>query len=243
MFGNNAIRKKEQHDGSVLQVTGIWYTLQGEGPFAGMPAVFIRLTGCTLACWWCDTQWNDDGDPMVPVQEIVERVKAVMPPHCSLIVLTGGEPLRQSIGPLVEALHREVGSADGTLMVQVETSGSVYDDYLDKRSEADGLYIVCSPKTPKVNERLFARADCFKYVLVPGEVSAEDGLPIRSTQQEGKAATIARPREGAPVFISPCDMHDDGDPENALSYAQAGQVAMQFGYRLSLQMHKHVGAA
>lgn len=60
MFGQNTPRRRES--GGLLQVQDVFYTIQGEGPFAGRTAVFIRLTGCNLRCWFCDTVWGDDSD-------------------------------------------------------------------------------------------------------------------------------------------------------------------------------------
>ena len=58
MFGKNKILKPEIHDGNNLDVQEIFPTLQGEGPYAGWPAVFIRLGGCNLACDFCDTEFE-----------------------------------------------------------------------------------------------------------------------------------------------------------------------------------------
>ena len=55
MHGNNAIRKQELREDGALQVHELFYTLKGEGMFVGHPAIFIRLTGCNLACTFCDT--------------------------------------------------------------------------------------------------------------------------------------------------------------------------------------------
>ena len=58
MFGTNPSRKQVLDDGQELWVQEVFYTLQGEGPFSGQPALFIRLAGCNLRCFWCDTEFE-----------------------------------------------------------------------------------------------------------------------------------------------------------------------------------------
>ena len=75
-----------------MQISEIFYSLQGEGTLVGVPSVFIRLAGCPLRCRWCDTKYAWDfgaGEDLGPAQ-IVEKV-ATWP--CRHVVLTGGEPL------------------------------------------------------------------------------------------------------------------------------------------------------
>ncbi|MGA7304194.1 MAG: 7-carboxy-7-deazaguanine synthase QueE [Rhodothermales bacterium] len=94
-----------------------YYTIQGEGTYAGRAAYFIRLAGCDVGCPWCDTKesWSLDGRPIVPTEVLV---------HCAVssggavVVVTGGEPTMHQLGPLVDSLH-EAG-----LEVHLETSGA-----------------------------------------------------------------------------------------------------------------------
>lgn len=59
MFGNNPIRKQVLRDDGALYISGIFATIQGEGPLTGTPAIFIRLSGCNLQCGFCDTDFED----------------------------------------------------------------------------------------------------------------------------------------------------------------------------------------
>jgi organic radical activating enzyme len=228
MFGNNPPRKQELRADGQLWVQEVFYTLQGEGPFAGQPAVFVRLAGCNLRCYWCDTEF--ESSTWVPsLDELVRTVEEQRPPKCDLVVVTGGEPFRQNIAPLLEVL---LGRG---LRVQIETAGTLWLDI----PEHERLFIVCSPKTPRLNAQLEQRINAYKYVLADSEIDVEDGLPTMSTQVRGERARIARPRAGVDVYVMPRDDHDRA--KNAAHLATCVEVAKQHGYRLTIQLHKLVG--
>ncbi len=227
MFGNNPSRKQVNDDGRRLWIQEVFYTIQGEGPFGGQPALFIRLAGCNLRCFWCDTEF--ESSQWVPkLDELLQRAAQLRPASCDLVVITGGEPFRQNIAPLVEALLGE------GLRVQIETAGTLWVEL----PEHERLTIVCSPKTPRLNPSLERRISAYKYVLAAGEIDA-DGLPTRSTQVRDKADRVARPRPGATVYVMPRDDHDQRS--NAENLAACVKVSMEHGYRLTIQTHKLVG--
>jgi 7-carboxy-7-deazaguanine synthase len=98
-----------------MVVTEIFKSIQGESTFAGLPCVFVRLTGCNLRCHWCDTAYAFQGGQKVSVEEVLERVRQL---GGELVELTGGEPLLQEdVCPLTERLLAE------GFRVLVETSG------------------------------------------------------------------------------------------------------------------------
>lgn len=102
-----------------MKVTEIFYSIQGESSWAGLPCVFVRTTGCHLRCVWCDTDYAFYGGRDLTVAEIVEQVEQVGK-GCELVQLTGGEPLLQKeIGRLAEQL------LDRDYTVLCETSGSI----------------------------------------------------------------------------------------------------------------------
>ncbi len=208
---------------NILQVRHIWYTVQGEGPYAGHAAVFIRLTGCNLRCTFCDTEWDDKFDGYRNVIEIVNYVKHIAPEHCKFVVLTGGEPTRQPLSKLIPDL------LDAGFKVQIETAGSFWQECMSM----DGVTIVVSPKLSKVHPNIWYQADAWKYVIQYGHVAA-DGLPKGSTQINATGSSPRRPPKGAQVYLQPCDEPNLlGDNERLVA-----ELAMKHGYIAGLQMHK-----
>lgn len=222
MFGKNVKRPVDTN--TRLQIQDIFYTIQGEGPHSGIPAVFVRLTGCNLACEFCDTVWNDDGDLRFTPEEVVEKVFALKPKHCFLVVITGGEPLRQrAVIPLMRLLLEE------GIDVQIETNGTIWHEEIPKAVD-----IVVSPKTRHVNPHLALRARAWKYVVSRANIDEKDGLPVG----------LPRPPRGVmneDIYISPIDEYDR--LFNMLNMKAAAKSCMDFGYRLMVQVHKVVGLA
>ncbi len=220
MFGKNPLRPPEKGNGSQLLVVEIFATLQGEGPFVGQPSVFVRLGGCNLACNFCDTEFEQfEAMELVSITEQVQKLAADT--H-DLVVITGGEPLRQNISPLCEALL-----AKG-LRVQIETNGTLW------RELPQGVNIVCSPKISdgkyhKLRPDLLARVDALKFIVSAGNKD------YQTAGEVGQAGT------NIPVYVQPMDEYDPA--KNAKNAAHALALAQANGYRLSMQMHKLWGIA
>lgn len=220
MFGQNPIRPPLLGDGSRLEVKHIFPTLQGEGPFAGHPAVFIRLAGCNLACTFCDTEFEDGKE--MPLPEIMDEVHRLAVNIqgvrvSDLVVITGGEPFRQPIDSLCTALL----AAD--FRVQIETNGTMF------RPVDDRVNIVCSPKNTgqgyaPVRPDMDARVSAYKFLL---------------STRDKRYANVPHVRANVPVYVQPMDEYN---PQvNAANLAYATQISQQHGYRLSLQIHKILG--
>jgi 7-carboxy-7-deazaguanine synthase len=100
----------------MLRVNEIFYSIQGESTFAGFPCIFIRMTGCNLRCTYCDTTYAYEEGDDIPLDSILTTVKKF---DCSLIEVTGGEPLIQDETPdLISALIKN------GYTVLLETNGS-----------------------------------------------------------------------------------------------------------------------
>lgn len=227
--------KAEESDGSNLLVHSIFYTIQGEGPHAGKPAVFIRLAGCNLQCPGCDTEYSHGAERLTFIT-ILSRVAESHGDGLAwkpLVVITGGEPFRQNIIPLIEALRIN------DYRVQVETNGTLAPD----EWTVWDFDIVVSPKAGKVSEALWSKIIAYKYVLDGGHIDERDGLP---TSVLGMPAKPARPHSGfaGEVYVQPADVSGIGNPmdwENQKNLEATIQSAMKYGYRLCIQTHKVAG--
>src|SRR5258708_34184328 len=87
-----------------MQITEIYKSLQGESTHAGLPCVFVRLTGCNLRCSWCDSEYTFQGGRKMAMEEVWDEVKRLSPG--GLVEITGGEPMLQerAVGPLMQRL-------------------------------------------------------------------------------------------------------------------------------------------
>jgi len=101
-----------------MQITEIYKSLQGESTYAGMPCVFVRLTGCNLRCTWCDSEYTFQGGRRMTVGEVRDEI-ARLSPGGGLVEITGGEPMLQEkeVVPLMQHL------LDDGYRVLLETSG------------------------------------------------------------------------------------------------------------------------
>src|ERR1700739_4299367 len=100
-----------------MQITEIYKSLQGESTYAGLPCVFVRLTGCNLRCSWCDSEYTFTGGHRMTVEEVAEEVEHLG--ASGLVEITGGEPMLQEreVVPLMQRL------LDDGYTVLLETSG------------------------------------------------------------------------------------------------------------------------
>jgi organic radical activating enzyme len=169
------------------------------------------------------------------VDEVVRRIHDVglragtMP----IIVITGGEPLRQSLGSLVLSLVRRGAT------VQIESNGTMPPGKqleVALRYHSKNIMLVVSPKTRNIHPECYQHATVFKYVLDHRHVGA-DGLPDVALEHE-RGKGVARPRPGAPVYVTPYDAQDED--ENALNLRAVVDSCLDHGYVAGLQIHKYL---
>ena len=219
--------------GESLQVNSIFYTIQGEGPFAGCPAVFIRLAGCNLQCPGCDTEYKNRN--LLNINQILQVVlKNVDDKYVKfkpIIVITGGEPFRQNLAPLIELLLMK------KWIVQIETNGTLYQELPFHNED---LTIVCSPKTGAINKELYPHISAFKYVIAYDDFDESDGLPNHALGHPCKK--LARPEalNRKPIYIQPMDAGENRT-KSEWNLQQAISSSMEHGHILCVQVHKIVG--
>ncbi|AUG99645.1 7-carboxy-7-deazaguanine synthase QueE [Prodigiosinella confusarubida] len=219
-------------------INEMFQTLQGEGYFTGVPAVFIRLQGCPVGCSWCDTKhtWDMLAVRQIPLDEVLVKtqesdawgeasVDDILLQISKLgytarhVVITGGEPCIHDLTPLTQALERQGFST------QIETSGT--------------HEVRCSPKcwvtvSPKVNMRggmvvidqALLRADEIKHpVARERDIAALDILLARLTDDKSRIVAlqpISRKEDATRLCIETCIARN---------------------WRLSMQTHKYLDIA
>lgn len=223
MFGKNKILKPEIHDGLHLNVQEIFSTLQGEGPYAGQPSVFVRLGGCNLACEFCDTEF--DSYQNFSVEKIIVEVlhlakNAEEKIVRKLVVITGGEPMRQPI----ERLCAELVKLD--FLVQIETNGTIF------RELPKEIKIICSPKVTNgkyhaIRSDLLPRINALKFIISAGN------------KNYSEISDVGQSKLQIPVYVQPMDEYDE--VKNRANLEHAKNLCEKNGYFLSLQIHKILG--
>lgn len=234
MFGQNPVAKMRQASEGFL-VKEMWYTIQGEGPWAGRPAVFLRLAGCNLRCVFCDTDFS--GGAVYTLDALVHELCSILDENnCGHVVITGGEPMLQEIGLIIN--HTFMCD----VKFQIETAGTVWPESMEDMGDfADNPIIVVSPKTPKLHPEVERHAHSYKYIITAEVGALTDGLPMLSTQAGAIPflQMLARPTKGETVYVQPCDV--DNPMLVVANMKEAVRVALEYGYILSLQIHKIVG--
>jgi 7-carboxy-7-deazaguanine synthase len=235
-------------------ITEIFKSIQGEGTRAGLPCVFVRLTGCNLRCTWCDTAYAFHGGKKMSVEEVVARVdelagrstddargetrpaKApVQKPHgrynCPLVELTGGEPLLQEeIYPLAETLV----AAGYTVMI--ETSGERFIGRLPR--EVIKIVDVKCPDSGEAdtfemrNLEELTREDEVKFVIS----SRRDYEFAREFTKEHGLAERVKQVLFSPVFDDPEGKWKGLEARTLVEWMLEDALPV----RLGLQLHKFV---
>ncbi len=224
MFGKNKILKIEQHAGDFLDVQEIFPTLQGEGPFVGQGAIFIRLGGCNLKCNFCDTEFDSFKNFSLTeiLQKVVELAKNSQQKIVrKLVVITGGEPMRQPI----EKLCKELILLN--FLVQIETNGTIF------RELSPQVKIICSPKISNhkyhiLRPDILSKIDALKFII---SASNEDYSGVGEVGQSG--------RQDIAIYVQPMDEYNE--IKNKENLQKCLDLCEENGYFLSLQTHKVIG--
>ncbi len=208
-------------DNAKLTINEIYLSVQGESTWAGLPCVFIRLTGCDLRCSYCDTEYAFYEGKKRLVSEVLAEVSD-MP--CPMVEVTGGEPLLQkNVKPLMAAL------CDAGKTVLIETSGAHDISGIDPR-----VHRIVDLKTPSSGESGRNRYENIPHLTERDEVkfvlgSREDYEWAR--EQIGKYELGSRVRA---VLLSP--VFGKIDPKDIVQWMLDDRLPARF----QLQMHKFI---
>lgn len=223
------------------RVKAVWKTLQGEGGFAGRPAVFVRLVGCNMwtgyeadrargqapCAAWCDTDFRKEGSRSYTAAELAKVIQETGG-AIRFCVLTGGEPLLQVDAGLIRELH-----AAG-FQVAVETNGTVALETACRDAATGEIvppdWIVCSPKLPEAHLKL----EYFDELkLVVPDYHPDAYVRFAERQRVHSAGGRALPLRWL-------------QPEDGPRQAEATQFAIRLAldrpdWRVSVQTHKILG--
>lgn len=261
----NATKKDyEQLPTDTLLVTKVFYTFQGEGPFAGAPAVFVRLAGCNIGakedCPWCDTAFALDQGLASPFGFLTGELfrLATVEGKARVVVFTGGEPLLQfdRITLFMDHFRQQQPELYESLTWQLETNGQLLrPDMLTETKSGAKLHYVVSPKIPHTrktypNVPAVALRDGFKNIYLKYVVSADPKSPYHKLPA---GLEILASHHSTPVFVSGVTVYKralypgetanvwedslvDQDATEA-NYHHAATLALRYGFMTTFQTH------
>jgi len=221
-------------------ITEIFKSIQGEGTRAGLPCIFVRLTGCNLRCTWCDTAYAFHGGKKMEVNEVLTQVnelagrsegRADTQPRVPLVELTGGEPLLQDeVYPLAEKLL----AAGYTVLI--ETSGERFIGRLPRE-----VIKIVDVKCPDSGE-----PDTFEMRNLEALSEDDEVKFVIATRRDYEFArdftarhSLAKRMKGvlfSPVFEDPAGKWPGLEPRTLAEWMLADGVTA----RLGLQLHKFI---
>ena len=220
-----------------MVITEIFKSIQGEGTRAGLPCIFVRLTGCNLRCMWCDTTYAFYGGKQMSIEQVLDRVQELSgaaeegAPKVPLVEITGGEPLLQpDVNPLAEKL---VGAG---YTVMVETSGERFIGKLPR--EVIKILDVKCPDSgaaetfDRTNLEVVDRKDEIKFVIA----TRRDYEFAREFTREHRLDEKVRQVIFSPVVADPEGKWPGLEPRALVEWILADGLQV----RLGMQLHKFI---
>lgn len=195
----------------MYQIVEAFKSVQGEGPFSGHPAVFVRLSGCNLSCSYCDTD-HSTVNLKLTVKELSAAITAIAG-TCKLLVITGGEPFLQDLTPIVMEMFALGWD------IQIESNGTINPHAFE---EWNAVCLVISPKGRGEVPLLLDYASAVKFVLSFGQ-EPDDFIP-------------ADVSIGCPIYIQPIDEKDEVKNLDNLRWCL--DMCLTHNWILSLQLQK-----
>ena len=203
-----------------MRVSEIFLSIQGESTYAGLPCIFIRLTGCNLRCKWCDTVYaqNAEQGEEYSFDRIIQEVKKF---KCKLIEITGGEPLLQKETPELINELLKLGYE-----VLVETNGSVSLEPV----HAEAIKII-DVKCPSSGHDGSFLMENLKFITLPHEIKF---VIADRKDYEFARDFLERCIKDKTTNILFAPVYPDASPQELAKWILADGLKV----RLQLQMHK-----
>lgn len=196
-----------------IKVSEIFTSFQGEGPYIGIPATFLRLYGCNLNCKWCDTDISTY--EMLSVDDVAEILMTQMEfNNINLLVITGGEPTLQ-----MEEIKRLIRELPEDIKIQLETNGSIF-EYVPE------MEYVISPKEDKekVFENYYEYENTFFKFVITSQEDIDEVISIKNKYSYNKT-----------IWLQP-EFSMDGDIADLIreNFPRLENI------KLSVQTHKYL---
>lgn len=226
-----------------IKINEIFHSIQGEGQYAGQPAVFVRFHGCHVCCPFCDTPQAQNGTDYkeMSCEEVCQEIKEQRGGNnTNIVVITGGEPFEQAqqLLELTKAIRTQV-----KMTVHIETSGTVPPNkHIAEFFDSDIHDILTlSPKHPRTHPNYLFHADEVKCLI--GVDSADDIIPnaIQKILNKGHYNTSIYTGEwqAQVLYFQPIAYKDKARSEIAMCRAIA--MCKKYNVPLSVQLHKYLG--
>lgn len=217
------------------RLTEIFHSIQGEGATVGLPTTFVRFTGCSLRCSWCDTTYSFYGGEEWPLERVMERLAPI---RTKRVCITGGEPMDQAEAALalMERLLQE------GYQVVLETSGSIDLSAADRLSPRGRLQLSMDVKCPSSNMQkrnlpsnlaLLKPHDQLKFVI--SDRRDYDFAREVLAKNDITSEVLMQPMWTSPDPVGPTKL--DGEPATLASLS-AWVLADGLDIRVGTQLHK-----
>jgi len=206
-----------------LKINEIYFSVQGESSFSGLPCIFIRLTYCNLRCTYCDSEYSFYDGKKMKIDEILEEIKKY---SCNLVEVTGGEPLLQKncINLLNELIKNKYD-------VLLETSGSL--SISDVPNKVINIIDFKCPSSKMDNKNMW---DNINYLKKNDEIKFVIGNRIDYEWTKQKIEEF-KLNKICDILISP--VYGEIEPKEIVKWILEDNLKVRF----QIQMHKEIWSA
>tara|TARA_B100001142_G_scaffold71623_2_gene72306 strand:+ start:36994 stop:37635 length:642 start_codon:yes stop_codon:yes gene_type:complete len=203
-----------------LKINEIYYSIQGESSYSGLPCVFIRLTYCNLRCSYCDTEYAFYEGKDISIKEIIRKVNSY---KCNLVEITGGEPLLQkNCIELINQLEKN------NKKVLIETGGS-----LPIKNISKNTHIILDLKCPSSNMESKNLWDNLDYIKKTDEIKFVIG---NKTDYDWVKKIIKKHNLEKKCLLLISPVHDKIDKEKIINWILKDNLKIRF----QIQLHKEI---